>query len=166
MKASGSMTSSTGRALSHGLMVPVTRACTKTARKRVSEDSHLLMEVTTRDNSSRMKSADLVTTIGQMENHMQATGVRTKWTGRENLSGRTERCIEATSSTTSVKATELSSGPMDVSTSANGKQVSSTELARISVRRARRRRDSGQTEGKSNGWMTMITKNLVRIWKT
>ena len=50
------------------------------------------------------------------------------------------------------KAMEHSFGPMDDNTLENGKQVSSTELAPISVRRDKRSKANGKMEERSSGW--------------
>ena len=63
----------------HGLMVLDMKDFMKMERRKVMADLLLLMEVITRVNLDRMRSVDLVIIIGQMVNHMQVIGVRTKW---------------------------------------------------------------------------------------
>jgi hypothetical protein len=51
----------------------------------------LQMEVTTKENSAKMKSLVRATTIGQMENLTQAIGLKTKWTDKVCSPGEMER---------------------------------------------------------------------------
>ena len=73
------MISNTVMALSHGQTVPDTKASTKMERKKDKVDSPLLMAATTKVSFRRMKFPALEIITGQMVNHMQATGAKTKW---------------------------------------------------------------------------------------
>ena len=108
-------------------MVPVMKDYTRMVRRRAKEDLHSLMEVITRDNSDRMRSADLETTTGQMESLMLEIGRRTKWTAMESLNGKMVRSTLETLSTIKEKVKVLSFGPMDVNILESGRLESSME---------------------------------------
>ena len=97
MRASGRMINNTGTALSPGQTVLDMKASMKTERKKDKADSHLLMAVITKDNFRRTRFQVLEITTGLMENRMQATGVRTKWTVMECSLGKTAKSTRATS---------------------------------------------------------------------
>ena len=79
MRVSGRMISNTVMALSHGQTVPDTKASTKMERKKDKVGLPLLMAATTKVSFRRMKFPALEIITGQMANHMQATGAKTKW---------------------------------------------------------------------------------------
>ena len=138
-------------------MVPVMKDYTRMVRRRAREDLHSLMEAITRDNSDRMRSADLETTTGLMESLMLEIGRRTKWTAMESLNGKMVRSTLETLSTIKEKVKVLSFGPMDVNILESGRQVSSTESEHTLAKTVRRSKASGPTEEKSDGLMTMAT---------
>lgn len=138
-------------------MVPVMKDYTRMVRRRAKEDLHSLMEAITRDNSDRMRSADLETTTGQMESLMLEIGRRTKWTAMESLNGKMVRSTLETLSTIKEKVKVLSFGPMDVNILESGRLESSTESEHTLAKTVRRSKASGPTEEKSDGLMTMAT---------
>ena len=164
-RANGLTINSMVKELSHGLMVQSTRVVMRTARKRARVGSLSLTEATTRVRLSTTRSVDSVTTTGQMANHMQATGARTKWTAKENCVGRTARCTKVNSSTIKERTMELSCGLMAANTLVSGKQESSTESAHTSVRRALRSAASGKMVARSAGSTTKI-RTIAELSKT
>ena len=96
-KVNGWMTNNMAMESNRGPMVLDMRANMKTERKKDKADSHLLMAVITKDNFRRTRFQVLEITTGLMENLMQATGVRTKWTVMECSPGKTAKSMRATS---------------------------------------------------------------------
>lgn len=64
--------------LNHGPTVQSTKGSTRMAKKMVKANSHLLMVVTTKVNSDKMKFQALVNISGLMEKPMKESGRRTK----------------------------------------------------------------------------------------
>ena len=91
------MISSMVMVLNHGQMVHAMRVVMRTVKKKDREDSLLLMEVTMKANSNKMKLVDLETTTGQMASLMLETGVKTRWMGKVSFGGKMERCTQVTS---------------------------------------------------------------------
>ena len=95
-KVSGLMINSMGMELNLGQTVLDTKVIMKMERKKDKVDSPLLMAATTKVSFRRMKFPALEIITGQMANHMQATGARTKWTAMECSLGRMERNMRVT----------------------------------------------------------------------
>lgn len=97
------------------------RVLMRKERKKDKEDLLSQMAAIMRANSIKTKSLDSVITTGQMENHTQETGQRTKWTATVLLSGETVKNMKEISLTTREKDKELLFGLMVDSILENGK---------------------------------------------
>lgn len=85
------------------------------------------MEAFTKESSSRMKYADMESTIGQMVNNMMGNGVIIKCMERAFSSGRIKRSIKAHLLMIKEKARVLLVGQMEDNMWENGKLVNSME---------------------------------------
>ena len=102
------------------------RVLMRKERKKDKEDLLSQMAAIMRVNSIKTKSLVSVITTGQMENHTQETGQRTKWTVTVLLSGETVKNMKEISLTTREKDKALLFGLMVDSILENGKLENST----------------------------------------
>ena len=108
-----------------------------------------------------MKSLDEVITTGLMAKHMKETGLRIKWMDKESCCGRMESAMKANLQMIKEKVMASSSGQMVASTSANGKEASSTVLGRTFLNKGSRKKVSGTMGVKFDGWMVTMTSMMM-----
>ena len=140
----GSMIDNTVSEWNPGQMVLNTRVLMLMVRKRVKENSLLLMAVIMKANSNRMKSADSVSIIGQTANNTKAPGTKIRCMEKEHLYGKIRKNIRVNSSMTSVRVPEHSVGPMVDNMLESGRLVSSMVMVLTLVLKVRRNQVSGK----------------------
>ena len=138
------------------------RVLMRKERKKDKEDLLSQMAAIMRVNSIKTKSLVSVITTGQMENHTQETGQRTKWTVTVLLSGETVKNMKEISLTTREKDKALLFGLMVDSILENGKLENSTVSVLTSAKMVLQDKVSGLMVENRDG---SVMKLVITIWE-
>ena len=125
----GSMISSMDSVWSRGPMVQSMKVTMSTVRKKVRASSPLLMEVSMKESSNKMKYVVMESTRGLMVNSMKVSGAITRCMEKELLFGKIRKNTKDLLSMTSVRDMVLSAGQMAVNMLENGNLESSMAKA-------------------------------------